>query len=124
MSSRRKGSKRQAIVPVTDYARSNHFNSSNIMLRFMFVMIGRSNMRYFLLQNQLKQSCKKRMLKRDLKSSMDTASKSLVEKPSKPAAERSKIVISIQDKDDQKQFRVYTVLLKCWSGIARRNRSR
>ncbi|GJW89590.1 hypothetical protein Tco_0167143 [Tanacetum coccineum] len=55
------------------------------------------------------------MLKRDLKSSMDTASESTVEKPSKPAAERSKIVISIQDKDGQKQFRVYTVLLNCWS---------
>ncbi|GJZ65997.1 peptidyl-prolyl cis-trans isomerase CYP19-4 [Tanacetum coccineum] len=48
------------------------------------------------------------MLKRDLKSSMDTASESPVEKPSKPTAERLKIVISIQDKDGQKQFRVYT----------------
>ncbi|GJW96739.1 hypothetical protein Tco_0178547 [Tanacetum coccineum] len=42
---------------------------------------------------------------------MDTASESPVEKPSKHAAERSKIVISIQDKDGHKQFRVYTVLL-------------
>nr|GEX85082.1 putative rad60/SUMO-like domain, ubiquitin-related domain protein [Tanacetum cinerariifolium] len=47
-------------------------------------------------------------VKRDLMSSMDTASESPVEKLSKPAAERSKIVISIQDKDGQKQFRVYT----------------
>lgn len=48
-------------------------------------------------------------VKRDLKSSMDFASESPDEKPLKPAAERSKIIISIQDKDGQKQFRVYTV---------------
>lgn len=47
-------------------------------------------------------------VKRDLKTSMDSSFESPLEKPSKPAVERSKIVISIQDKDGQKQFRIYT----------------
>ena len=40
---------------------------------------------------------------------MDSASASLVEKLSKFTAERSKIVISVQDKGGQKQIRVYMV---------------
>lgn len=31
------------------------------------------------------------------------------DKPSKPHSERAKIVISVQDKDGVKQFRIYTV---------------
>ncbi|KAI3502582.1 hypothetical protein L1887_30737 [Cichorium endivia] len=46
-------------------------------------------------------------VKRNLKASMDSSSESPIEKPSKPAVERQKIVISIQDKDGLKQFRVY-----------------
>ncbi|XP_023759133.1 uncharacterized protein LOC111907566 [Lactuca sativa] len=48
-------------------------------------------------------------VKRDLKASMDSSSESPIpiEKPLKPAVERPKIVISIQDKKDMKQFRVY-----------------
>ncbi|KAI3699072.1 hypothetical protein L2E82_43087 [Cichorium intybus] len=46
-------------------------------------------------------------VKRNLKASMDSSSESPIEKPLKPAVERQKIVISIQDKDGLKQFRVY-----------------
>lgn len=46
---------------------------------------------------------------RDLKTSMDSASETPVEKPSKVAVERPKVVISIQDKEGLKQFRIYTV---------------
>ncbi|KAI3499279.1 hypothetical protein L1887_35074 [Cichorium endivia] len=50
-------------------------------------------------------------VKRNLKASMDSSSESLIEKPSKPAVERQKIVISIQDKDGLKQFRVYRIAI-------------
>lgn len=46
-------------------------------------------------------------VKRDLNTSMKSASEGPMEKPSKPAAERPKIVISIQDKDGQQPYRVY-----------------
>ncbi|KAI3729412.1 hypothetical protein L6452_18069 [Arctium lappa] len=46
-------------------------------------------------------------VKRDLTTSMNSACESPIEKPSKPATERPKIVISIQEKDGLKQFRVY-----------------
>lgn len=45
--------------------------------------------------------------KRDLTASLKSALESVVEMPSKPTVERAKIVISIQDKDGPKQFRVY-----------------
>ncbi|KAJ9548868.1 hypothetical protein OSB04_021411, partial [Centaurea solstitialis] len=46
-------------------------------------------------------------VKRDLTSSMNSASESPIEKPPKPAVERPKIVISVQEKDGLKQFRIY-----------------
>ncbi|KAK1423102.1 hypothetical protein QVD17_18397 [Tagetes erecta] len=46
-------------------------------------------------------------VKRDLKTLADSDCESPIEKPSKPAVDRPKIVISIQDKDGLKQFRIY-----------------
>ncbi|KVH96265.1 uncharacterized protein LOC112528433 [Cynara cardunculus var. scolymus] len=46
-------------------------------------------------------------VKRDLTSSMNSACENPTGKPSKPAIERPKIVISIQEKDGLKQFRIY-----------------
>ncbi|KAJ0447660.1 putative Rad60/SUMO-like domain, Ubiquitin-like domain superfamily [Helianthus annuus] len=46
-------------------------------------------------------------VKRDLNTSLNSEFESPVEKPSKPAVERPKIVISIQDKDGLKQFQTY-----------------
>ncbi|CAK9151281.1 unnamed protein product [Ilex paraguariensis] len=46
-------------------------------------------------------------IKRNLSSSMQSCLESVAEQPSKSSCERAKIVISIQDKDELKQFRVY-----------------
>uniref|UniRef100_A0A251RVR2 Putative rad60/SUMO-like domain, Ubiquitin-related domain protein n=1 Tax=Helianthus annuus TaxID=4232 RepID=A0A251RVR2_HELAN len=46
-------------------------------------------------------------VKRDLNTSLNSEFESPVEKPSKPAVERPKIVISIQDKEGLKQFQTY-----------------
>lgn len=46
-------------------------------------------------------------VKRDLSASLHSLQDSVAELPSKPSTERAKIVISIQDKDGVKQFRVY-----------------
>ncbi|KAI3825060.1 hypothetical protein L1987_06536 [Smallanthus sonchifolius] len=46
-------------------------------------------------------------VKRDLKTLSNSDCESPIEKPPKPAVERPKIVISIQDKDGLKQFRIY-----------------
>ncbi|KAJ0830893.1 putative Rad60/SUMO-like domain, Ubiquitin-like domain superfamily [Helianthus annuus] len=46
-------------------------------------------------------------VKRDLKTSTNLEPESPIEKHTKPVVERPKIVISIQDKDGPKQFRVY-----------------
>ncbi|CAN4128381.1 unnamed protein product [Withania somnifera] len=46
-------------------------------------------------------------LKRDLSASLHSLQDSVAELPSKPSTERAKMVISIQDKDGVKQFRVY-----------------
>ncbi|KAL8248548.1 hypothetical protein R6Q59_005416 [Mikania micrantha] len=46
-------------------------------------------------------------VKRDFKTLMSSDYDSPIEKPSKPAVERPKIVVSIQDKDGLKQFRIY-----------------
>ncbi|XP_020105301.1 NFATC2-interacting protein isoform X1 [Ananas comosus] len=45
---------------------------------------------------------------RELKSSRVPAEEVILDSPEKPQAERQKIVISIQGKDEQKQFRVYS----------------
>ncbi|XP_076949003.1 uncharacterized protein LOC143621464 isoform X2 [Bidens hawaiensis] len=45
--------------------------------------------------------------KKDLKNVTSSDCESPIEKPSKPVAERRKIVLSIQDKEGLKQFRVY-----------------
>lgn len=52
-------------------------------------------------------------MKRKLDSSMPAALEAESEKVSKPAVERAKIVVSIQDKGGLKQFRVYAVLFVC-----------
>lgn len=52
-------------------------------------------------------------VKRKLDSSMPAALDTESEKVSKPAIERAKIVVSIQDKGGLKQFRVYAVLFVC-----------
>ena len=49
-------------------------------------------------------------------SSMQSSLEAVADQPSKPTCERVKIVISIQDKDGTKQFRIYTVYL--FSGIS------
>ncbi|KAK3031560.1 hypothetical protein RJ639_036359, partial [Escallonia herrerae] len=46
-------------------------------------------------------------VRRDLEATKQSSSESIPENPSKPASERPKIVISIQDKTGLKQFRVY-----------------
>lgn len=46
-------------------------------------------------------------VKRDLSASLHSLQDSVAELPSKPSTERAKIVISIQDKDGAKQFRIY-----------------
>lgn len=48
-------------------------------------------------------------VKRELQSSMQSSLEVVVDEPSKLNRERAKIVISIQDKDGPKQFRVYSV---------------
>ncbi|KAL6351000.1 hypothetical protein AAG906_031586 [Vitis piasezkii] len=45
--------------------------------------------------------------KRELGSSLQSSVESVASQPSKPPCERAKIVISIQDKDGLKQFRIY-----------------
>lgn len=47
--------------------------------------------------------------KRELDDSLQTSLDAVSEKTSKPPSDRAKIVISIQDKDGLKQFRVYMV---------------
>ncbi|KAA8532637.1 hypothetical protein F0562_032547 [Nyssa sinensis] len=46
-------------------------------------------------------------VKREFNASMQSSLDSVAEQPSKPSCERPKIIISIQDKDGLKQFRVY-----------------
>ncbi|KAK4733855.1 hypothetical protein R3W88_008116 [Solanum pinnatisectum] len=46
-------------------------------------------------------------VKRDLSASLHSLQDSVTEMPSKPSTDRVKMVISIQDKDGTKQFRVY-----------------
>ncbi|KAF3431940.1 hypothetical protein FNV43_RR26676 [Rhamnella rubrinervis] len=46
-------------------------------------------------------------VKRELQSSMQSSLEAVADQPSKVNSERAKIVISIQDKDGPKQFRVY-----------------
>ncbi|XP_049363632.1 uncharacterized protein LOC125828361 [Solanum verrucosum] len=46
-------------------------------------------------------------VKRDLSASLHSLQDSVAEMPSKPSTDRVKMVISIQDKDGTKQFRVY-----------------
>lgn len=48
-------------------------------------------------------------VKRELQSSMQSSLEVVADQPSKLNSERAKIVISIQDKDGPKQFRVYSV---------------
>lgn len=48
-------------------------------------------------------------VKRDLSASLHSLQDSVAEMPSKPSTDRVKMVISIQDKDGTKQFRVYAV---------------
>lgn len=48
-------------------------------------------------------------VKIDFNSSSQPAAVSIADQPSKPHSERAKIVISIQEKDGVKQFRVYKV---------------
>lgn len=50
-------------------------------------------------------------VKLQLGSSMQPSLEAVADQPSKPTCERVKIVISIQDKDGTKQFRIYTVYL-------------
>ncbi|RVX12609.1 hypothetical protein CK203_011720 [Vitis vinifera] len=50
--------------------------------------------------------------KRELGSSLQSSVESVASQPSKPPCERAKIVISIQDKDGLKQFRIYMVVIK------------
>lgn len=52
-------------------------------------------------------------VKRKLGSSMPASPEVEAEKVFKPTIERAKVVISIQDKNGLKQFRVYTVLFVC-----------
>ena len=47
--------------------------------------------------------------KRKLGSSLQSSIEHAASQPSKPPCERAKIVISIQDKDELKQFRIYMV---------------
>ncbi|KAF4350988.1 hypothetical protein CsatB_021958 [Cannabis sativa] len=49
----------------------------------------------------------KQELSKSLQLSLDAAAEDNPKPPSKPCAERAKIVISIQDKDGLKQFRIY-----------------
>lgn len=49
--------------------------------------------------------------KRELVSSMQSSLEAVTDQPSKPPCERLKIVISVQDKDGLKQFRMYMVYL-------------
>ncbi|KAJ8533194.1 hypothetical protein K7X08_016083 [Anisodus acutangulus] len=46
-------------------------------------------------------------VKRDLSASVHSLQDSVAEPPSKSSTERAKVIISIQDKDGAKQFRVY-----------------
>lgn len=50
-------------------------------------------------------------VKLQLGSSMQSSLEAVADQPLKPTCERVKIVISIQDKDGTKQFRIYTVYL-------------
>lgn len=47
--------------------------------------------------------------KRELSGSLKPSLDAVAEQPKNPASEREKIVISIQNKDERKQFRVYMV---------------
>ena len=49
--------------------------------------------------------------RRELGSSMQSSLEAVAGQPAKPPCERVKIVISIQDKDGLKQFRIYMVYL-------------
>ncbi len=49
--------------------------------------------------------------RRELGSSMQSSLEAVAGQPAKPSCERVKIVISIQDKDGLKQFRIYMVYL-------------
>lgn len=49
-------------------------------------------------------------VKRDLGASLQSSVGTVTEQESKPTTERAKIIISIQDKDETKQFRIYMVL--------------
>jgi hypothetical protein len=49
--------------------------------------------------------------KRELGSSMQSSLEAVTDQPSKPPRERVKIVISVQDKDGLKHFRMYMVYL-------------
>lgn len=52
-------------------------------------------------------------VKRDFNSSSQPAVVSTADQPSKPPCERAKIIISIQEKEGVKQFRVYKVPFFC-----------
>lgn len=48
-------------------------------------------------------------VRKDLSASLLASLENAAEKPHNPLPERAKVVISIQNKDELKQFRVYTV---------------
>lgn len=48
-------------------------------------------------------------VKKDLNTSLQSSPVKILENPIKPPCERAKIIISIQDKDGLKQFRVFVV---------------
>ena len=48
-------------------------------------------------------------MKRELGKSLQLSLEAVADEPSKPLKERVKIVISIQNKDELKQFRIYMV---------------
>lgn len=50
--------------------------------------------------------------KRELGNSIQSSLETVADQPSKPFGERVKIVISIQDKNGLKQFRMYMVYLR------------
>jgi hypothetical protein len=66
------------------------------------------------LHNQLKMCCELwRSLQKEnlIGSSMQSSLEAVTDQPSKPPRERVKIVISVQDKDGLKHFRMYMVYL-------------
>lgn len=50
-------------------------------------------------------------VKKELSGSLKAALHAVSEQPLKPPCERAKIVISVQDKDELKQFRIYKVYM-------------